>query len=153
MSEPSATAPAPAAERIFRLPRSAYLIVLFLFFGAAPLAFTDNGIYQAHATLGPQTLVLLIPIAAAVYIARTRTTVGDTGITVRALFGTRRLPWPQVRGLTVQQRSVYAVRADGAVRLPCVRVADLAAVAKASGGRLPELVEQVPKFAPAKRRR
>ena len=153
MSEPSATAPSRVAERTFRLPRSTYLIVLFLFFGAVPLAFTDNGIYQSRATLGPQTLVLLVPIGAALFIARTRTTVGDTGITVRALFGTRRLSWPQVRGLSVQQRSVYAVGADGAVRLPCVRVGDLAAVAKASGGRLPEVAEPAPKFAPSKRRR
>lgn len=153
MSEPSAPTPAPAAERTFRLPRSAYLVVLFLFFGAVPLAFTDNGIYTAHATLGVQTLVLLVPIAVALFIARTRTTVGEAGITVRALFGTRRLSWPQVRGLTVQQRSVYAVRADGAVRLPCVRVADLAAVSRASGGRLPELDEPTPRFAPSRRRR
>ena len=64
---------------------------------------------------------------------------------MRALFGSRPLPWADVRGLTVNGRSVYAVVADGAVRLPCVHVADLAAVSAASGGRLPELAEPTPK--------
>jgi hypothetical protein len=45
------------------------------------------------------------------------------------------------------------VLGDGAVRLPCVRVADLAAVSRASGGHLPEIADPVPKFAPQRRRR
>jgi hypothetical protein len=48
---------------------------------------------------------------------------------------------------------VLLVLADGAVRLPCVRVADLGAVSRASGGHLPELRDPVPRFAPQRRRR
>jgi hypothetical protein len=69
------------------------------------------------------------------------------------LLGSRRLGWDELRGLSVSGRSVYAVCVDGAVRLPCVRVADLAAVARASDGRLPAIAEATPKYAPSRRRR
>jgi Bacterial PH domain len=141
------------ATRTFRLPRIAYVIVLFLLIGVAPLAFTSQGAQGAPAVIGPQTLLLLIPIISAIFIARTATIVGADGITVRLAFGTRSLPWGEVRGLSVAERSVYVVGRAGSVRLPCVRVADLAEVAKASGGRLPEVAQPTPKFAPSRRRR
>jgi hypothetical protein len=81
----------------------------------------------------------VIPILAIGFIARTATIVDGDGITVRALFGSRRLRWDTVRGISVTGRNVYAVTDQGAVRLPCVRIRDLATVAAASGGRLPEL--------------
>jgi len=56
-------------------------------------------------------------------------------------------------GLSVHERTVYLVCRDGSLRLPCVRIADLAAVSRASGGRLPSVPEATPKFAPARRRR
>lgn len=143
----------PPSARTFRLPRIAYLVVLLLLFGVAPLAFTDRGTESAPAVIGPQTLLLIIPVIAAVVIARTATVVDADGITVRLAFGRRRLTWDQVRGLSIDQRSVYAVSAGGAVRLPCVRVADLAAVSKASGGHLPEVAEPTPKHPPARRSR
>jgi hypothetical protein len=127
--------------------------VLFLLFGVAPLAFTNDGNAGPPAVLGPQTALLLVPVLAALFIARTATTVGNDGITVHAVFGKRVLPWAAVRGLSIDARSVYAVCVDGSVRLPCVRVSDLAAVSAASGGRLPEVAEARPKFAPSRRRR
>jgi hypothetical protein len=141
------------AERTFRLPALAYLIVLFLLFCVSPLAFTDNASPGARAVVGPQTALLLIPVVAAVFIARTATFVGERGIRVRAAFGQRAMGWDEVRGLSVHERSVYAVCVDGSVRLPCVRVNDLAAVSKASGGRLPEVAEPTPKYAPSRRPR
>jgi hypothetical protein len=48
---------------------------------------------------------------------------------------------------------VYLVCRDGAVRLPCVRISDLAALSKASGGRLPAVAEPTAKFAPSRRPR
>jgi hypothetical protein len=144
----------PAAPpRVFRLPALAYLAVLFLLFGTLPFAFTGRGFEAEQAVIGPQTLVLVIPVLAAVFIARWATLVDGDGITVRAAFGRRRLGWDQVRGLAVDGSRVYAVLGDGAVRLPCVRVADLAAVSRASGGHLPEIADPVPKFAPQRRRR
>ncbi|MGH8961129.1 MAG: PH domain-containing protein [Jatrophihabitantaceae bacterium] len=156
----SSASPEPAS-RTFRLPRSAYLIVLFLVFCTVPLAFGDDGVHTADDSargsgisgveIGPRALLLLIPVAVAFYIARTATTVDASGIRVRALLGSRTLAWSELRGLSVGERSVYAVGLDGSVRLPCVRVSDLAAVAAASGGRLPELPAPKPKFAPSRR--
>ena len=127
--------------------------MLLLLFCVAPLAFTDRGTESAPATIGPQTALLVIPIVAALMIARTATTVDGGGITVKLALGSRRIPWSDVRGLSVDRRSVYAVGQSGAVRLPCVRVADLAAVSEASGGHLPEVAAPTPKYAPSRRRR
>jgi hypothetical protein len=130
------------SSRVFRLPRSAYLVVLFLALCATPLV--------QHPLA---SIAYLIPVAAAVFIARTATIVDARGITVRALAGHRILPWADVRGLSVTGRSVYAVTDGGAVRLPCVRLADLAALSAASGGHLPQLPEATPKYAPSRRTR
>jgi hypothetical protein len=130
------------SSRVFRLPRSAYLAVLFLALCATPLV--------QHPLA---SIVYVIPVAAAVFIARTATIVDDHGITVRALVGSRTLPWADLRGLSVTGRSVYAVTDAGSVRLPCVRLADLAAVSAASGGHLPQLPEATPKYAPSRRTR
>ncbi|MBN9620750.1 MAG: PH domain-containing protein [Actinobacteria bacterium] len=147
--------------QVFRLPASAYLIVLFLIFGTVPLAFTESA-FNFGDTGGEQgpppfygwpMIFLLIPILAAVFIRRTATIVTPAGIRVRAVFGSRRMAWTEVRGLSVNGNSVYAVLADGSVRLPCVRQADLGAVSRASGGYLPEIGEEPAKHAPARRRR
>ena len=155
-----ATAP---SEIALRLPRSAYLIVLFLFFGTIPLALVDpsdpgvissnSGFGSAGLAIGPRLALLLIPVVAAFYIARTATFVGPDGIQVRALLGSKTFPWDVVRGLTVRERAVYAVLNNGAVRLPCTRIAHLHAISLASGGRLPEMEKHVPKPAPTRRRR
>lgn len=150
--------------RVFRLPRSAYLAVLFLLFCTVPLAFaTDGGRSIRDLTdsdnavsgfqLSPLVVLLVIPVLAAVYIARTATIADGNGIRVRALFGSRTLPWSVIRGLSVDERSIYAVTDEGAVRLPCVRVANLHELANVSEGRLPEIARPVPKAAPMKRRR
>ncbi len=148
----------PAAQtavepQVFRLQRSAYLVVLFLTFCAAPLAFASTGTRESPAEFGPRALLMLVPVIAAVYIARTATIVDERGVQVRALLGSRLFPWESVRGLTVNERSVYVALVDGVVRLPCVRIADLAAVTRASGGRLPRMAEARPKYAPSKRSR
>ncbi len=137
----------------FRLPRSAYLIVLFLAIGVLPLAFARDGGSAASPVPVLRAALVLIPVAVAVFIARTATVVEPAGIRVRALLGSRLLRWEELRGLSVTERSVYAVCADGSVRLPCVGTRNLAAVAQASGGRLPAVAEPTPKFAPARRRR
>jgi hypothetical protein len=139
--------------RTFRLPALAYLAVLFLAFGFAPIAFSALGSDAAGAAVGPQTLVLLVPVLAAVFIARWATIVGPDGIVVRAAFGQRVLRWADIRGFSVVGRSVYAVTQDGSWRLPCVHVKDLGALSKASRGRLPELADPTPKYAPERRRR
>jgi hypothetical protein len=143
----------PPNVRVFRLPALAYLVVLLLLFGCAPIAFTVHGIEGEVAVVGPQTLVLLVPVIAAVFIARTATIVDSEGIIVRAAFGRQRLRWGEIRGLSVTGTTVYAVLADGSVRLPCVRVSNLADLSEASDGRLPEIARPTPKYAPQRRRR
>jgi hypothetical protein len=144
------------------LSRAAYIAVPLLVFGTAPLAFGDDhprGLEDAHSSnfstidWTPRALLLILPVVAAIFIARTATFVGPDGIRIRAAFGSRRLPWSGMRGLTVAGRSVYAVIDGGAVRLPCVGVAQLAEVARASAGHVPQLRDPVRRFAPARRRR
>jgi hypothetical protein len=145
---------------VIRLPRTAYLAVVFLLFGALVVAFGDNhphglrdnekGVAFAGFTLGWQALVLVVPVLAAVFIARTATIVGEDGLRVRALLGSRDLPWDSVRGLSVVGRGIYAVQSDGSVRLPCVRIAHLGPISRLSGGRLPEVPDVMPTPAPAR---
>jgi hypothetical protein len=141
---------------VFRVARPAYLVVVFLAVGIWPIALyggDDGSGYAGAARVTPLVLLFVVPILALVFIARTATIVDDGGITVRAAFGSRRLPWDTVRGLSVTGRNVYAVQADGSVRLPCVGVAQLAQVALASDGRLPEIAAPKPRYAPQRRRR
>ena len=131
----------------------AYLAVLVLLFCVAPLAFTADGSQGAPVAVGAQTALLVIPLLAGLVVARTATIVDTAGVTVRLPFGRRAVAWAEVRGLSLGERSVYAVTDAGALRLPCVRTADLAAVSRASGGHLPELSEPTPKHPPQRRRR
>jgi hypothetical protein len=138
----------------FRLPRSAYLAVLFLLFCSAPLALTANGGDEGGSVGWTwRSALLLIPVVAAVFIARTATIVSAAGLRVRAAFGARTLSWDEVHGLSVTGRSVYAVLDDGSVRLPCVRASDLALIASVSDGRLPDIPPPVRKYAPSRRTR
>ncbi|WP_375485617.1 PH domain-containing protein [uncultured Jatrophihabitans sp.] len=139
--------------RVFRLPGLTWVPVLFLWVGAIPLAFTTSSAQGAAAHVGYGALVLVIPVVVTVFVARTATVVNAAGMLVRAPFGRRVLPWDEVRGLSVTGRAVYAVVRDGAIRLPCVRVSMLSEVARASGGRLPEIADPVVKLPPTRRRR
>jgi hypothetical protein len=150
----------PSDQVVIRLPRTSYLVVVFLFFGALAVAFGDNqprtlrdGSTTTGFSLDWRVALFLLPVLAAVFIARTATIVGADGLRVRALFGSRDLPWSSVRGLLVSGRAVYAAVEDGAVRLPCVRIAHLGPLSRLSGGRLPELPDATPKPAPSRRRR
>ena len=148
---------------VIRLPRTAYLAVVFLVVAAAVVAFGDDhphglqdserGVGFAGFAVGWQAVVFVVPLLAIIYIARTATIVTAEGLRVRAVFGSRDLPWDSLRGLSVTGRVIYAVLDDGAVRLPCVRIAHLGPLSRLSGGRLPELADAVPKPAPSRRRR
>ncbi len=138
---------------MFRLPAMTWVPVLFLWVGSIPVAFAADGSEGARIRVGLGILVLLIPALASVFVARTATVVNGAGLLVRAPFGKRVMPWNDVRGLSVTGRSVYAVLRDGAVRLPCVRVSMLSELARASGGRLPEMADPVLKGPPERRRR
>jgi hypothetical protein len=148
------TAAAPSA-RVFRLPRTAYLIVIFLAAGAWPTALYGGQVkgYSNPAQVTPLIVLFLIPVVAGFFVARTATIVDGGGVTVRAAFGSRRMRWDEIRGLSIDRNTVYAVLADGSVRLPCVHIANLSQLARASSGRLPQLPDPQPKAAPARARR
>ena len=150
------------SEIALRLPRSAYLVVFFLLLGVIPLTFADTGTASLKngsgygstgVALGWRLVFLLIPVAAAFFVARTATFVGPDGIRIRALLGSRAYRWDEIRGLSVIERAIYAVVPGGSVRLPCARIAHLHDISQASGGRLPEVERHVPKSAPMRRRR
>ncbi len=139
--------------RVFRLPALTWVPVLFLWVGAIPVAFAAGGSNGAGVHVGYGLVVLIVPAVVTLFVWRTGTVVNAAGMLVRAPFGTRVMPWADVRGLSVTGRAVYAVLRDGSVRLPCVRVSMLSEFARASGGHLPELADPVPKAPPERGRR
>ncbi|MGB3696646.1 MAG: PH domain-containing protein [Gordonia sp. (in: high G+C Gram-positive bacteria)] len=83
---------------------------------------------------------LVVPLALAWWIRRLKTIVDGQGITAVGTFATTRIPWHDVDGLQFPKWSaVRVVLTDGSsVRLPAVGFADLPAISKASGGRVPD---------------
>jgi hypothetical protein len=116
------------ATAVFRLPRSAYIAVLFFAFGVTALVW--------HPIL---LTLYVFPLLAAVFIARRSTVIDQKTITVRAIFGSRVIAWDDVRGLIVNARDgVSAALSDGtALRLPYVRVRHLAVLSEITGGVVP----------------
>ncbi|MDR7281177.1 PH domain-containing protein [Catenuloplanes atrovinosus] len=60
--------------------------------------------------------IALIPLAVAVWAARAGTDAGPQGLRVRALLGTRRIPWSQIAEIAPSGRDrVFALLRDGTV--------------------------------------
>jgi Bacterial PH domain len=98
---------------------------LVAFFGAIPLA-------AARWYLAP---ILLVPLAIGCWGWRAGTDADPSGVSIRALFGQRRLRWDQITGFVQADRRVHATLANGGtVPLPAVTPADLPRLV-AAGGR------------------
>lgn len=70
--------------------------------------------------------VLLLPLLAVVATLRRGTDFDADGVTVHAVFGSRRLPWSDVAELRPSGRRAVAVsKAGRALKLPTVTPADL----------------------------
>ena len=112
-----------------RMSRVALLPVVVLLVCVLPLA--------SAAAWTP--VFLLVPALAAAYVLRVGVDVGDTGITVRSLAGSRRVPWGEVAGIRVGERGeLWLVTTRGTeLRLPALRARDLPRLAGVSGGRIP----------------
>jgi hypothetical protein len=82
--------------------------------------------------------LLLLPLAIGVWGWRAGTDATINGVQVRAMLGSRFLPWAKVESLVVGERDrVYAHTAGGtAIRLPAVTRADLPRLIEASGEQL-----------------
>lgn len=126
------TAPRPTAPTGVRIrtPRMNLVFVLALAICVMPLA-----------SAKPWLAVLwLLPLLVLAVVLRVGVDVDADGLTVRALLGSRRLPWTEVAGLRIRGRGRLAavLRAGGAVRLPVLRARHLPLVSAASGGHVPD---------------
>jgi hypothetical protein len=100
---------------------------LVAFFGAVPVA-------TQRWYLAP---ILLVPLAVMVWGWRAGTDADAGGVTVRALVGSRALPWSRITGLVPDGRRVVAtLDGGGSVRLPAVTPADLPKLVSATGHEL-----------------
>lgn len=82
------------------------------------------------ATLGMLTIatarwwllpLILIPLSFTVWAVRSGTDATDDGITIRKLFGSLLLNWSGIKGISVQDRVIYAELADErSIPLPAV---------------------------------
>jgi hypothetical protein len=102
--------------------------VVFLALSLSPIAF-QGGAWFA---------LMLIPLAIAWWILRTRTVVDADGLHVRTAWGSTHWDWSRVATLRlVDRRWVRAVATgDAELVLRGVRVRDLGRVGEASGGRI-----------------
>ncbi len=91
----------------------------------------------------PQVLWVLfvIPIAIAVWVERTRTTVSASGLDLRTVFGSRHVDWDQIKGLRIPKRGFVRAHLadDSEVALPAVAYDRLRLLIEASNGRIPDL--------------
>ena len=111
-----------------RMSRVALLPVVFLVVCVLPLA------VAASWTL----VFLLVPVLAAAYVLRVGVDVGDGGVTVRSVAGSRSVPWDDVAGIRVGERGdLWLVTTrDTELRLPVLRARDLPRLSAVSGGRI-----------------
>ena len=85
--------------------------------------------------LGVAAIALMLPVA--VWGWRAGTDADESGVTVHALFGARRLPWSRISGFAPRGRRVVAVLDGGAtVPLTAVTPADLPRLVAASGAEI-----------------
>ncbi len=112
-----------------RMSRTALLPVALLFICAVPLA----------AVSAWTLLLLLVPVALGAWVLRVGVDVGDDGLTVHSLVGSRFVAWPELAGIRVGERAdLWLVTTGGTdVRLPVLRARDLPRLATLTGGRIP----------------
>jgi hypothetical protein len=111
-----------------RMNRTALFPVGLLALCVVPLAFS-----------APWTpVLLLIPLAVALWVLRAGVDIDRDALTVRSPAGQKRVPWTDVAGIRVAPRGdLWLVTTRGTeVRLPVMRARDLPRLAAVSGGRI-----------------
>ncbi len=106
------TASQTVQRRRFGPERIALAPVLVLLLGTLPLA--------ASSTWG--TLLLLVPVACAVWVLRARVVVAQAGLEVCNGLGVTRLPWASVEGFQVPRRGLVRLLRAGGRPLPLTAV-------------------------------
>jgi len=129
----------------FRPHQAILVAAVILFISALPLVFgpdlpTDpianpSGTDALRWWLAP---ILLVPIGIFLWALRSGTNADAEGLTLRAVFSSRRIPWDAVRELSADDRGrAVALLDDGhAVALPQVKGTDLPRLVAASGHAL-----------------
>jgi hypothetical protein len=95
-------------RRRFGPDRIALLPVLVLFLGSLPLAASSAWL----------NVLVLVPVACAVWVLRARVVVAPAGIAVCNGLGVTRLPWSAVEGFEVPRRGPVRLLRSGARPLP-----------------------------------
>jgi hypothetical protein len=117
-----------AASARLRMNRTALIPVGLFALCVVPVAFT-----------APWTpVLLLLPLAVALWVLRVGVDIADDGLTVRSLAGERRVPRTELAGIRVAPRGdLWLVTTGGTeVRMPVMRARDLPRLAALSGGRI-----------------
>ncbi len=132
-----ATGPRTAGATIRDVPRAVFRIPTPALLAAGLTAICVTPV--AWAAPGLQALYLL-PLGFAVWVVRNRTTVDGERLVARSTFGTRAVPWAEVKAIKVDPKGwLSAVLGDDSlVRLPAVRAGHLPTLAAVSGGRVPD---------------
>ncbi|MDR7168641.1 hypothetical protein J2W56_002372 [Nocardia kruczakiae] len=117
--------------RVIRIPRLAHLGVFILLFCAAFPFFGWPAVLW---------ILFLIPIAAAWWVERSRTTVSAGGLDLRTIFGSRHVDWSRIQGLRIPKRGWVRAHLsdDSEVALPAVSYDRLKDLVAASDGRIPD---------------
>ncbi|MCP3798098.1 PH domain-containing protein [Allokutzneria sp. A3M-2-11 16] len=115
---------------VFQLPRVALLPIALLTLCVTPVAFGAPGLQ----------VIYLVPLALVWVVLRARTVAGSDGVVVRTALRSRRIEWSQVTSLQLGRPNKVSLVLNGGERLtlPAVRLGDLPALAKASGGVVPD---------------
>ena len=124
----SPSGPEAVQRRRFGPDRIALLPVLLVLLGSLPLAASSAWL----------RVVLLVPVACAVWVLRARVVVAPAGMAVCNGLTTHRLPWPSVEGFDVRRRGpVRLLHAGGRpllmTALPRHQLPDLRAAAQELG--------------------
>ncbi|OSC23008.1 hypothetical protein B8W69_25310 [Mycobacterium vulneris] len=87
----------------------------------------------------PSFPLLILPVLLSAMIVRLRTVADDQGVTVRTLFGSRRVRWDDIDGLRFHRGSWGRahLKSGGDLRLPAVTFSTLPELTEASAGRVP----------------
>ncbi|MEV4624568.1 PH domain-containing protein [Asanoa sp. NPDC049573] len=129
-------------NRVRFRPHQSILIAAFIaFVGVLPIAFGPNLPGDAVSADGGTPVrwafvpLLLIPIAVFVWVLRSGTDADASGLRVRGLLATKRIPWSEIRELATDNRGrAVALLRDGyAVNLASVKQDDVSRLVAASG--------------------
>ncbi|MFB1296736.1 PH domain-containing protein [Mycobacterium sp. pW049] len=132
MRKPAASELSPV---VIRISPMAHIAVGFLALGLSATVFA-----------GPPWFVvlLLIPVAMSIVVARYRTLADRETVTARTLLGRQTVPWEDIDGLRFGRRAwAVARRRDGTeFTLPAVTFSTLPVLTEASGGKVPNPYER-----------